>query len=77
MDVTKVDQDVAHTAYFCKCFQYYVASVLKKCFQMYVVTSVLSGCCICFYTYVASVLSGCLICCTYMLQVFYLDVAYV
>ena len=30
-----------------------------------------------FHTYVASVLSGCCICFTHMLQVFYLDVAYV
>jgi hypothetical protein len=32
MDVAKVDRDVAHVAYFCKCFQWYVASILKKCF---------------------------------------------
>jgi hypothetical protein len=30
MDITKVDWDVAHVAYFGKCFQCYVASILKK-----------------------------------------------
>jgi hypothetical protein len=30
MDVAKVDRDVAHVAYFCKYFQWYVASVLKN-----------------------------------------------
>jgi hypothetical protein len=65
MNVAKVYRDVAHVAY--------LASVTEVCckrlfkmfylFQMYVVaTSVLSGYCICF---------------TYMLQEFYLDVAYV
>ena len=62
------------------------ASVLKKYFQTYVATSVLSGCCICFthmlqlhmfHTHVASILSRCCIYFTHMLQVFYLDVAYV
>jgi hypothetical protein len=50
---------------FAKCFQWYVASVLKiifYSFHMYVAASVLSGCCICFI---------------HMLQVFILDVAYV
>jgi hypothetical protein len=65
MDLVKVDQDVAHIAYFCKCFQWYVTSVLKKCF-------------ICFQTYVAAtILSECCICFIHVLQVFYLDVAYV
>ena len=32
MNVTKVDPDVAHVAYFCMCFQCDVASVLKKMF---------------------------------------------
>ena len=61
-DVAKVDWDVAHVALN-------VSEVHCKClfkmfhlFQAYVVVSVLSGCCICF---------------THMLQVFYLDIAYV
>ena len=50
---------------FLQVFQRYVASVCSKCF-------------ICFQMYVAaSVLSGCYIYFTHMLQVFYLDVAYV
>jgi hypothetical protein len=32
MDVAKVDRDVAHFTYFCKCFPLYVASILKKYF---------------------------------------------
>jgi hypothetical protein len=35
MDLAKVDQDVAHIAYFCKCFQWYVTSVLKKMFHLF------------------------------------------
>jgi hypothetical protein len=64
---------------FCKSFQWYVASILKKMFHLfltYVAASVLSGCCIRF-THVASVLSRCSIRFTHMLQVFYLDIAYV
>jgi hypothetical protein len=30
MDLAKVDGDVAHVAFVCKCFQWYVASILKK-----------------------------------------------
>ena len=48
MDVAKVDRDDAHVAYFYKCFKCDVASILEKCFQTYVATSVLYGCCICF-----------------------------
>ena len=32
MDAAKVDQDVAHVAYFCKFFRWYVLSILKKSF---------------------------------------------
>jgi hypothetical protein len=61
MDVAKVDADVA-----------YVAMVVNVCckhlFQMFHLF---------FPMYVASVLSRCCICFTHMLQVFYLDAAYV
>jgi hypothetical protein len=92
MDVIKVDRDVAHAAYVCKCFQCYVASVLKKMFSgiccdkcFYLdVAYVSHTCCKCFvwmlhmfHTHVASVLSRYCICFTHMLQVFYLDVVYV
>jgi phage terminase small subunit len=30
MDLEKVDRDVAHVTFFCKCFQWYIASILKK-----------------------------------------------
>jgi hypothetical protein len=30
IDIAKVDRDAAHVAYFCKCFQCYVANILKK-----------------------------------------------
>jgi hypothetical protein len=32
VNVVKVDLDVVHVTYFCSVFQWYVASVLKKCF---------------------------------------------
>ena len=65
MDVAKVNRDVAHVAYFGKCFKWYVASIFEKIFHL-------------FHTYVAgSVLFGYRICFTHMLRVFYLDDAYV
>ena len=54
------------------CLPYVAVSVL-----MLQVACVLSGCCICFHTYVASVCFKCFSCFKRMLQVFYLDVAYV
>jgi hypothetical protein len=61
MEVAKVDQDVA-----------YIAIVVHVCCKR------LSQCFICFFRSTLQVcLSGCYICFTYMLQVFYLDVAYV
>jgi hypothetical protein len=74
VDVAKLDRDVA-----------YVVMVIHVCckrlFQMFqlfqtYVTYVLIWVLHMFHTYVASVLSGCCICFTYMLQMFYLDVAY-
>jgi hypothetical protein len=81
MDVAKVDQDVAHIAYFCKCFQWYVASVLKKNVSS-VFKRMLQQL---FYLDIAYVLYICCKCFiwmlhmfhTHMLQVFYLDISYV
>jgi hypothetical protein len=72
MDLAKVDQDVAYVAYFCKCFQLYVARVLKKYFKnmlqqvFYVDVAYLSHICCkyfigmlhMFHTYVATVFSN-------------------
>ena len=77
LDVAKVDQDVAHVAmaiHVCFKCMFYV-------FQTYVL-SVSSGCCKsrsgCYmYMHVASVCFKCLRCFIRMLQVFYLDVAYI
>jgi hypothetical protein len=77
MDVAKVDRNIV---YFCKCFQWYITSVLKKN-----ISSVSNICCNkcfiwmlhMFHTHVASVLSGYCICFIHILQVFYLDVAYI
>ena len=77
MDLAKVDRDVAHVAYFCKCFQRYVASVLKKMFSDVCCNRCFIWMLHIFHTHVASVLSGCCICFTHMLQVFYQDVVYV
>jgi hypothetical protein len=76
MNVVKVDRDVAHVAYFCKCFQCYVARVLKNVFRP-MLQLVFYQYVAYIYTHVASVLFGCCICFTHILQVFYLDVAYV
>jgi hypothetical protein len=71
MDVAKVDRDVKYVAYFCKCFQCYVASLLKNIF--------LDICCnkcfmwmlhMLFYLDIVYVSHTCYKC-------FYLDVAYV
>jgi predicted neutral ceramidase superfamily lipid hydrolase len=62
MDLAKVDRDVAHVAYFYKCFKLYVARVLKKYFRNLLQQV--------FYVDVAYLF-------TYMLQVFYLNAAYV
>jgi hypothetical protein len=69
LQLLHIDKNVAHVAYFCKCFQWYVASVLKKN-----VPSVLDVCCNkcfiwmlhMFHTNVASVLSRCCICFTHI-----------
>jgi hypothetical protein len=66
----KSRSDVAHVAYFCKCFQLYVARVLKniseiccsKCFMWMLHI---------FHTYVSSILSECYICFTHMLQLYF------
>jgi hypothetical protein len=57
-------------------FHLFQSSVAASVFMLQV-ASVLSGCCISFHTYVTSVCSKCFICFRRMLQVFYLDVAYV
>jgi hypothetical protein len=61
LDVIKVDHDVTHVAM--------AIHVYFKCmFQMFHLF---------FHTFIASASSGCCICLTRMLQLFYLDVAYV
>jgi hypothetical protein len=64
MDVAKVDRDVAHVAYFANVSEVCCKRLFKMIhlFHTYVVPSALFGCCIYF---------------THMLQVFYLDIAYV
>jgi hypothetical protein len=61
IDVTKVDQDVAHVAMIvhvcCKLLFLMFIYFFRRMLQVR-----LSGCCICFHTYDASVLSGCCVC---------------
>jgi hypothetical protein len=76
MDVAKVDRDAAHVAIA-------IHVCCKRLFEMFhqffqtCVASALTGFCICFHTDVASVCSKCFFHFRRMLQVFYLDVAYV
>jgi hypothetical protein len=77
MDVAKINRDAAHVAYFCKCFQCYVANILKKIYSNVCCNKCFIWMLHMFHTHITSVLSSCYICFTHMLQVFYLDVAYV
>jgi len=76
----RFDLDVAyvftHILQCSKMFHLFQSSVAASIFMLQV-ASVLYGCCICFHTYIASVCSKCVTCFRRVLQVFYLDVAYV
>jgi hypothetical protein len=71
MDVTKVNRDVAHVTYLASVFKDMLQALSKMCNKCFMWILHM------FHTYVVSVLSGCCICFTHMLQVFYLDIAYV
>jgi hypothetical protein len=78
MEVAKVDRDVAHVAYFCKCFRGMLQALFKMFHlsETYVVASVLFERCICF-THMLQLLYLNVAFISHMLQVFYLDVAFV